>query len=76
MKKCPVCGKPNNDDWPLCIDGTIEEGGCQICWEQGLNHSRKWKVKQIELYEVSKWFRGPGSWFERYKNLREMNKCQ
>jgi len=31
--KCPKCGKTNDDDWPLDIDGEIQDGGCQDCWE-------------------------------------------
>jgi len=36
MKKehvCPGCGKSNDNDWPLYIDGAIYRGGCQECWE-------------------------------------------
>lgn len=33
MQNCPQCGKLNDDDWPLEINGKIEEGGCQECWE-------------------------------------------
>jgi len=32
-KQCPKCGKINEDDWPLEINGEIVEGGCQDCWE-------------------------------------------
>lgn len=31
--KCPKCGIENDDNWPLEIDGEVEEGGCQGCWE-------------------------------------------
>jgi len=34
MKPCPKCGKMNDDNWPLTIDGEIKEGGCQMCWEE------------------------------------------
>lgn len=73
MKKCPVCGVENDDDWPLDIDGMIEDGGCQTCWEAGADHTRKWKNKQLFLYERSKWFRGGGASFHEYRALREMN---
>ena len=33
MRKCPKCGKINNDDWPLEVNGEIKDGGCQLCWE-------------------------------------------
>lgn len=33
MKNCPSCGKLNDDDWPVEIDGIIEDGGCQTCWK-------------------------------------------
>lgn len=26
---CPRCGKYNDKDWPLNIDGEIVKGGCQ-----------------------------------------------
>ncbi len=31
---CPACGTPNNDDWPIEVDGKIVSGGCQECWEK------------------------------------------
>ena len=31
---CPKCNLPNDDDWPLEINGEIREGGCQACWEK------------------------------------------
>lgn len=30
---CPVCGTPNTDNWPVDVDGEIQDGGCQECWE-------------------------------------------
>lgn len=30
---CPICGEPNIDNWPVEVDGEIENGGCQNCWE-------------------------------------------
>lgn len=33
MRKCPACGKLNDDDWPLKVDGKIIDGGCTDCWE-------------------------------------------
>ena len=32
--RCPVCGRENTDDWPVEVDGKIEAGGCQNCWER------------------------------------------
>lgn len=35
IRICPLCGEPSNADWPLTMpDGTIREGGCQLCWER------------------------------------------
>ncbi len=31
---CPLCGKLNEEDWPLRINGEVEMGGCQDCWEK------------------------------------------
>jgi len=30
---CPKCGIENDDNWSISINGKIECGGCQICWE-------------------------------------------
>lgn len=30
---CPLCGKSNDDNWPLDLAGKIVDGGCQDCWE-------------------------------------------
>jgi len=30
--KCPRCGRQNNDNWPLDIDGERVMGGCDECW--------------------------------------------
>ena len=33
--KCPLCGKPSDADWPLRMpDGSVQDGGCQMCWEK------------------------------------------
>jgi hypothetical protein len=33
--RCPLCGKPSDADWPLRMpDGSIRDGGCQMCWEK------------------------------------------
>lgn len=40
LKKCPACGRMNDDDWPMEIRGEIIEGGCQTCWEAQC--SREW----------------------------------
>lgn len=34
MKQCPMCGEENNDNWPITVNGKIELGGCQSCWEK------------------------------------------
>lgn len=70
MCKCPVCGIMNDDDWPLNIDGIIEDCGCQLCWEKGPTHSRKWKKNQQDFYEISKWYNASDN---NFKELREMN---
>lgn len=31
---CPSCGKMNDDNWTLRVDGKIVLGGCQMCWEK------------------------------------------
>lgn len=36
---CPVCGKLNIDDWPVEVDGEIQNGGCQDCWEAQCDES-------------------------------------
>ena len=30
---CPRCKTLTVDNWPLDINGVIEDGGCQECWE-------------------------------------------
>ena len=31
---CPRCYEMNTDNWPVTtLDGTVQEGGCQACWE-------------------------------------------
>lgn len=37
---CPHCGEENTDDWPLWVDGEVEHGGCQECWEADC--AREW----------------------------------
>ena len=33
--RCPLCGEPSDADWPLRMpDGSIRDGGCQMCWEK------------------------------------------
>lgn len=44
-KKCPRCGIKNDDDWPISIDGVVNSGGCQDCWED--ESDRAW-WKEIE----------------------------
>ncbi len=36
---CPGCGKENDDDWVLEIDGKILDGCCQDCWEAACDAS-------------------------------------
>ena len=31
---CPICKKENADDWLLDVNGKLESGCCQDCWEQ------------------------------------------
>jgi len=32
---CPLCGETSDADWPLRMpDGSIRDGGCQMCWEK------------------------------------------
>ena len=32
--RCPICGRPNQDDWPVTDSrGVVVHGGCQNCWE-------------------------------------------
>lgn len=33
MVTCPVCGKKNDDNWPVLLNDVIVDGGCQDCWE-------------------------------------------
>lgn len=47
MQNCPQCGKLNDDNWPLEIDGKIEEGGCQDCWEAQVNKEWWLMVERI-----------------------------
>jgi len=33
--RCPWCGEPSDADWPLRMpDGSVQDGGCQMCWEK------------------------------------------
>ena len=48
---CPKCGRENDDDWPLDIDGEIKEGGCQDCWEAACDKSW-WEM--VEAFQI-KW---------------------
>ena len=38
--RCPKCGKKNEDNWPLWVDGEILYGGCQECYEDQCD--REW----------------------------------
>jgi len=46
LKKCPKCGKLNDDDWPLEIDDEIVDGGCQDCWEADCDKSW-WEMHEL-----------------------------
>lgn len=39
--RCPICGRPNQDDWPVTDSrGVVVHGGCQRCWEDEVD--AKW----------------------------------
>lgn len=40
---CPICRKENDDNWPVKVNGKIEDGGCQECWEKQ-SDEEWWKV--------------------------------
>jgi len=52
-RKCPNCGTPNNDNWPLRVKGRIIDGGCQECWEEECDRSW-WEMmgRVMELLEL------------------------
>jgi len=31
--RCPKCGAKHKDNWPVTVNGNVEIGGCQECWE-------------------------------------------
>ncbi len=33
LVRCPGCGKPNDDNWPIMVGQVCMLGGCQECWE-------------------------------------------
>ncbi len=37
--KCPICETENTDNWPVTVDGDIQDGGCQECWEKECDES-------------------------------------
>jgi hypothetical protein len=43
MKRCPICFRLNDDNWPINVDGVIKVGCCQDCWEDHCNREW-WKV--------------------------------
>jgi len=51
--KCPQCGKLNEDNWPLEINGKIIEGGCQDCWEKQCDESW-WEFGRLILLKGAK----------------------
>ena len=36
---CPICGKENEDNWPVNIDDKVEFGACQECFEKEADES-------------------------------------
>jgi len=44
---CPNCGIENEDNWPISINGKIEWGGCQGCWEEQCDEA--WWDSAIEF---------------------------
>jgi len=48
--KCPKCGRENDDNYPLDVDGKIVEGGCVECWEN--ESDREWWKTVIKLDEI------------------------
>jgi len=49
-QQCPLCGKLNDDDWPLEVKGEVKEGGCQECWEKQID-SYWWAYIQSVEFE-------------------------
>lgn len=53
---CPRCGKYNDKDWPLNIDGEIVKGGCQDCWEKQCDENwceyKRIVEGHVKLFEV------------------------
>lgn len=50
--KCPLCGKPNDADWPLRMpDGSIQVGGCQMCWEEQMCWEKQCSEAWWEMVE-------------------------
>lgn len=48
---CPGCGKENDDGWPLEINGKIQDGGCQDCWEAVCD--KRWRALIGVIGELS-----------------------
>jgi hypothetical protein len=46
-KLCPVCQRPNEDNWPIHVNGEIKTGGCQDCWERECAESWHEMVENI-----------------------------
>lgn len=48
--QCAICGKENDDDWPVTVEGAIMDGGCQDCWEREAD-AKWWKA----VVALDKW---------------------
>ena len=49
MILCPACGVPNDDDYPITINGKIVSG-CVACWEK--DGDRDWWKMVEKLYAI------------------------
>ncbi len=47
---CPICGKENDDNWPVTVDDDIMDGGCQDCWEKETDESWWEAVKSLGIH--------------------------
>ena len=50
MILCPACGVPNDDNWPIHVNGKAVDGGCQGCWEKDCD--REWWEMVEKLYAI------------------------
>lgn len=47
---CPKCGVPNDEDWPITVNGVVEDGGCYECFDKEAD--AKWWEAVVELDEL------------------------